>query len=304
MTSAPTPMNWASIVALGFIWGGTFLVVSIALEGYGPITVATARTTLGAAAMVLLALIRRSPWPAPAPGLWPILIISGVTSTALPFFLLSWGIQHVPSAFAGLTMASIPLFVLPMAAVFSDEPFRLRALAGTSLGFCGALVLIGPGLMQLGQGAAPLAQLACLGAALSYAVSSILMRRCPPIDAVTLSAITLLVGTTVLIPIMLMVEGVPTWTGVRPSTAILFLGLLPTALATLIRAQVIRTAGSVFMTLTNYMVPLWAMILGAAVLGEDLPWRFFAALALILSGLAMSQGETLVRLVRDQPTAR
>ena len=293
MTQAPTPMNWASIVALGFIWGGTFLVVSIALEGYGPITVATARTTLGAVAMGLLALALRSPWPAPAPGLWPILIASGVTSTALPFFLLSWGIQYVPSAFAGLTMASIPLFVLPLAALFSDEKFRMRALVGTSLGFCGALVLIGPGLMQLGQGTAPLAQLACLGAALCYAVSSILLRRCPPIDPVTLSAVTLLIGSAVMIPIMLAVEGLPGWSGARISAAILFLGLVPTALATLIRAQVIRSAGSVFMTLTNYMVPLWAMLLGAAVLGESLPWRFFVALALILTGLAISQGERL-----------
>ena len=295
---APTPMNWASIGALGLIWGGTFLVVAIALEGYGPVTVATARTTLGALAMGALVLALRRPWPAPAPGLWSHVIGAGLLSTALPFFLLSWGIQHVPSAFAGLSMAAIPLFVLPLAALFSDEPFRLRRAAGVTVGFAGALVLIGPGLMRLGQGAVPLAQLACLGAALSYAVSSILMRRCPPIDPIMLSALTLLTGSVALVPAMLLAEGLPGWAGARPGAALMFLGLLPTALATLIRTQVIRSAGSVFMTLTNYMVPLWAMLLGAAVLGEELPWRFFAALALILSGLAISQSDSLIALLR------
>lgn len=290
---APTLRNWLSIGLLGVIWGGTFMVVAIALEGYGPVTVACARTTLGALAMgALMAGLRR---PLPRQG-WGMLAVIGVFNTALPFFLLSWGQQYVPSAFAGISMAALPLFVLPMAHVFSDEKMHARRVIGVVIGFCGALVLIGPGALQGGD--APLAELACLGAALSYSIASVLTRRAPPMDTVAMAAVTLGFGALVLIPAMLATEGAPAWEGARPGLAILFLGLMPTAFAALLRIMVIRSAGSVFMTLVNYQVPLWSMLFGVAILGEDLPWRFFAALALILTGLAVSQWNSLRRALR------
>lgn len=295
MTTQPTPANWLSVLALGLIWGGTFMVVAIALEGYGPLTVACARTTLGAIALLAMMRVMDRPWPSRA--VWGYLLPIGVLSSALPFSLLSWGQQYVPSAFAGISMAALPLFVLPLAHLFSDEHLSLRKAAGVVVGFVGALVLIGPGLLTLGQGAEPLGQLACLAATLSYAISSVLTRRCPAVDPITMAATTLLVGAVILVPAMLAVEGVPHWAGARPGLAILFLGFVPTALAALLRITVIRSAGSVFMTLVNYQVPVWSMAFGALILSEALPLRFFAALALILSGLVISQWRGHVRLL-------
>ncbi|HSG36413.1 MAG TPA: DMT family transporter [Paracoccaceae bacterium] len=294
MTQAPTPANWFSIFALGLIWGGTFMVVSIALEGYGPLTVACARTTLGAIALSALVVALRRPLPDRA--VIKHLIVIGALNTALPFTLLSWGQQYVPSAFAGISMAALPLIVLPLAHYFSDEPLSGRRFAGVAVGFAGAIVLIGPAALRIGEGMAPLGQLACLAATVSYAVSSILTRRCPPIDPITLAASTLIVGSIILIPPTLAIEGVPGWAGLRPGLAILVLGFLPTALANLLRVIVIRSAGSVFMTLVNYQVPLWSVVFGAFVLREDLPFRFFAALALILCGLAVSQWRRPIRI--------
>ncbi len=287
MPPTPTPANWLSIAALGVIWGGTFMVVSIALQGYGPLTVACARTTLGAVALLgLMGVLRR---PLPPRATHRHLLLIGVLNTALPFSLLSWGQQFVPSAFAGISMAALPLFVLPLAHFFASEPLSGRRAIGVIVGFTGALVLIGPGVLRLGSGMEPLGQLACLAATLSYAGASILTRRCPPIDPITLATSTLVVGAAVLIPAMLLVEGVPGWTDTRTGVAILFLGFVPTALAALLRVVVIRSAGPVFMTLVNYQVPLWSVLFGALVLNEALPLRFFAALGLILLGLAISQ---------------
>ena len=238
MTSAPTPANWASLGLLGIIWGGTFMVVRVALDGHGPLTVATARTTLGALALAALMLGLRRAWPRGA-RVWAFVLPIGLLSTAVPFYLLSWGQQHVPSAFAGLTMAALPLFVLPLAHLFSDEPMNLRRAIGVMLGFTGAAVLIGPGslVMAGGDTLGALGRLACLGAALSYAIASILTRQCPPIDSISLSALTLIVGAVVLVPMMLIFEGVPSPAGGMSDWAILFLGLMPTALAALIRVQ-------------------------------------------------------------------
>ncbi|WP_439154864.1 DMT family transporter [Yoonia sp.] len=298
MTAQPTLFNWLSILALGLIWGGTFMVVSIALQGYGPLTVACARTTLGAVALLALMKALKRPLPVFSPIVVKYLMVIGLLNTAVPFALLSWGQQYVPSAFAGISMAALPLFVLPLAHVFTDEKLTTRNALGVSLGFVGAAVLIGPGVLRIGTGMEPLGQLACIGAALSYAIASILTRRCPPMDAIVMSALLLGVGTLALIPAMLLVEGVPAWVDPRTSLAILFLGFLPTALAALIRVQTIRTAGSVFMTLVNYQVPLWSVLFGVLILNEVLPLRFFAALGLILTGLAVSQSRNMIRLFR------
>ncbi|MBE0414186.1 DMT family transporter [Yoonia sp.] len=298
MTAQPTPFNWLSIIALGLIWGGTFMVVSIALQGYGPLTVACARTTLGALALLALMRALRRPLPVLTPTLVKYLFVIGILNTAVPFALLSWGQQYVPSAFAGISMAALPLFVLPLAHVFTDEKLTVRNALGVCLGFVGAAVLIGPGVLRIGTGIEPLGQLACIAAALSYAIASILTRRCPPMDAIVMSALLLCVGASALIPAMLLFEGVPTWVDPRTSLAILFLGFLPTALAALIRVQTIRTAGSVFMTLVNYQVPLWSVLFGVLILNEVLPLRFFAALGLILLGLAVSQSRNVFRLFR------
>jgi len=294
MTQVPTPANWFSIFALGLIWGGTFMVVSIALEGYGPLTVACARTTLGAIA--LSALVVALGRPLPNRSVIKHLIMIGALNTALPFTLLSWGQQYVPSAFAGISMAALPLIVLPLAHFFSDEPLSARRFAGVAVGFAGAIVLIGPAALRIGEGMAPLGQIACLAATVSYAISSILTRRCPPVDPITMAAATLIVGAAILIPPTLAFEGVPGWAGMRSGLAILILGFLPTALANLLRVIVIRSAGSVFMTLVNYQVPLWSVVFGAFVLREDLPFRFFAALGLILCGLAISQWRRPIRI--------
>ncbi len=297
MVESPNSRDWSGVVTLGLIWGGTFMVVAMALEGYGPITVATARTTLGALTLLLMMAATGRKIPTGNPALWWSIIIIGILSTALPFVLLSWGQQFVPSAFAGLSMAAIPLMVLPLAHFFSDEPMNARRLFGVTLGFTGALILIGPGLAQLGSGAEPLAQLACVGAALSYALASIFTRRCPPVDPVALAALTLVVGAVLLLPIMLVYEGIPRWEGTRPGLAIIVLGLFPTAFATLLRVSIIRSAGSVFLTLVNYQVPIWSMVFGAWILSEALPFRFYLALAMILTGLAISQWFSLQKLL-------
>ena len=298
MTTQPTPANWFSVAALGLIWGGTFMVVAIALEGYGPLTVAAARTALGSLALIGIMGVMRSPLPQFSGQLIKYLLVIGVMNTALPFAMLSWGQQYVPSAFAGISMTAIPLFVLPLAHLFSDEVMTRRNAAGVTLGFIGAVVLIGPSVLRIGTGWEPLGQLACVAAALSYAISSVMTRRCPPIDSITMATILMIIGATTLIPAMLIVEGVPQIADTRSTLAIVFLGFVPTALAALLRVFTIRTAGAVFMTLVHYQVPVWSMVFGAVILSETLPLRFFAALALILTGLAISQYASLKRLWR------
>ncbi|MFO6463972.1 DMT family transporter [Jannaschia sp. KMU-145] len=287
----PTLDNWISIVSLGVIWGGTFMIVAIALRGYGPVTVAAARVALGGLALVGLALASGRPFPRLDGLLVAFLLGLGLLNAALPFLLLAWGQQHVPSAFAGLSMAVLPLFLLPLAHVFvPGDQLTPRRSAGFGMGLIGAIVLLGPGVLAAGEGdLAALGRLACIAATLCYAVSSIMTRRCPPMDAIWLSAAILVVAALGLVPAMLWFEGVPGPATPGQMGAIVALGLVPTALAGLLRVRIIRTAGPGFMTLVNYQVPVWSIVFGVTLLGEDLPGRFYVALALIAGGLFVSQ---------------
>jgi drug/metabolite transporter (DMT)-like permease len=129
-----------------------------------------------------------------------------------------------------------------------------------------------------------------------YGVNSILMRRLPAVDTMGLSTILLIISAVVVFPVALIVEGMPPMPSPKTLMVIAFLGLIPTAAANFLRTLVIRSAGPVFMSITNYQVPIWSVVLGAALLGEPLPASLIWALLLILAGVALSQYGAFRRL--------
>lgn len=291
MTASPTSpgwLNWVLILALGVIWGTAFMGVSTALTGLGPWWVTAGRVSLAALTLMIVApMLGQGLARVPGPRAWGFAAAIGIGAVALPFALLSWGLTRVPSAFAGVAMGSVPLLVLPLVAIFSpEEGIGPRRIAGVALGFAGLVVLIGPGALTDGSIAG---RLAVVGAALCYAVGSVTTRRAPAMPPVAFATATLLIGAVVLVPVALALEGLPHVTQPRALTALLYVALFPTALAAVIRVRVITTAGSLFMSLTSYMVPIWAVIFGVTLMDEDLPPQVFIALGLILAGIALSQ---------------
>ncbi|MCM2562343.1 DMT family transporter [Lutimaribacter sp. EGI FJ00015] len=299
-TTAPqiTGASWAMIATLGFVWGGTFMVTELALDVMTPFWIASAR--IGFAALLTLAIwrLRGGRLFLTATQDWRNLALVGVLSTALPFMALAWGQQYVTSGFAGVSMAAVALIVLPLAHfMVPGERMTLRRLAGFVVGFVGVVVLIGPeAFRSTGVAGEIWGRMACIGAAGCYALSSVLMRRLPPIDPVGLSGVTLLIGAVFVLPVAVTVEGTPANPGFYGLGVLAFLGLVPTAAANMLRVSVIRTAGPVFMNLTNYQVPLWSMILGVLLLGEPLYPSLLVAMVLILCGVALSQYGALMRL--------
>ena len=287
--------QWAAIAILGVTWGATFLGIKVALEGFSPLWVAAGRLVLGAAALLSLAALVRDTAPAPAAPRWPYLLFIGSVGSALPFFLLSWGQLHVSSGFAGVAMASVALLVLPLSHVFvPGERMTRWKVAGVAVGFAGVLTLFAD---RLGGSGHLTGQLACVGGAACYAAASIATRLCPPMEPVRLAAWQLAIGAMIVLPIALAREGLPQMPAIRPVLALVLLALLPTAAANLLRVFVIRTAGPQFMSLTNYMVPVWAVAFGALLLGEAAPSTLLLALALILSGITVSQWPAVRALV-------
>lgn len=293
-----TAQSWALVLGLAFVWGGSFLFMELALTGITPYWLAASRVLLAAAATTVVWRWRGYVLYTTAERASPLVILAAsVFSTTVPFTLLAWGQQFVTAGFAGVSMAAVALLVLPLAHFFADERMTLRKAIGFLIGFVGVAVLIGPDAFRSSGmvGEIP-GRLACLGAATCYAVASILMRRIPPADPVGLSAVTLWIGAILVTAAALWVEGVPPIPPGKVLAVIITLGLVQTALANLMRITVIRTAGPTFMSLVNYMVPVWSVILGVIFLGEALEPTLFTAMALILVGVALSQWGALKRL--------
>jgi len=290
------------IIALGLIWGGTFLGIELALKGITPFWLAAGRIGFAAAIMAAYQTFRGKPLMARGAGKtpWLALVIIGAFSSAVPFMLLSWGQQFVTSGFAGVSMAAVALMVLPLAHfAIVGEQLTLRKSVGFGVGFAGVALLIGgQALDTTGASLESFGRLACLGAAACYATSSVMVRRLPAMDPIALAAWLLYIGAAIVIPTAFLVEGVP---GVPPRNALIaliILGLIPTAGANLLRVLMIRSAGPTFMSLTNYQVPIWSVVLGWLFLGEPLPGSMLIALALILAGVGVSQYGALRRLFR------
>ena len=287
--ASPSARDWAFLALLGLIWGGSFLGVELALTGFAPITLAAGRISLAAIILVILAL-RSGGLPrwsaAQGPRIWAHILGMALFTNAIPFALISWAQGYVTSGFAGITMAVVPLFVLPLAHLLvPGERMNTRKVIGFAVGFVGVVVLIG---LPQGQGAG-LARMACVAASACYAIGSINTRLCPPVGLIAYSAAGLTVAAILMVPAALLVEGVPQMPSAQALGGLLYLGVLPTALATVMLVSVTRSAGPSFLSLVNYQVPVWAVILGAVVLGETLPAAFLFALVLIVAGLIVSR---------------
>jgi drug/metabolite transporter (DMT)-like permease len=287
-----TLTDWALLLALVAMWGSSFMFNKQGLASVGPITLVAARVVIGAFVLIAVVYGRGMRLPPLGP-VWAAYTVLGLLGNALPFFLITWGQQVVDSAVAGILMAAMPLSTLVLAHFFvAGERMSTQRAAGFAIGFAGVVVLMQPALAGSSSAAAihVLSQLAVLGGALCYSANSILARLLVKTDFLVAAAATLLVATIAVVPIAIVLEKPwqldPT---LRSTASIAWLGLGPTALATILYFRLISSAGPTFMSLVNYLSPAVAVFLGVALLSEQPGVNAYGGLALILSGIAISQ---------------
>jgi len=301
MTGVPAmgPRDWARLIVLSLLWGGTFLFVGVAVAEVPPLTIVLARVGLAAMALnlVLVAMGQR------LPGQWSVLgalAVMAVLNNVIPFCLLVWGQTRIASGLAAILNATTPLFTVLIAHwVTVDERLTPARLAGVLLGVAGVAILVGPSLAGA-AGADLLAELACLGAALSYAVASLFGRRFRALSVTPLQTATgqVTASTAILLPHALALDR--PWTLAMPSfetlASLVAPALASTALAYILFFRTLASAGATNLMLVTLLFPARAVILGAVVLGEALGATTFIGLGLIALGLAAIDGRPWARL--------
>ncbi len=284
--------HWLMLLALVVMWGSSFGLTEVALASVSAESVVAARIVI--AGLVLVALVvatgRRIPLDA---RLWGFFAVMAVLGNCLPYWLITWGQETVDSGLAGILMAVMPLATLVLAHFFvAGERMSWVKAAGFALGFIGIVVLMGPeALLRIeGHGSALLAELAVVAGAVCYAANTIVARLCPLRDGLIAAAGTALAANLLLLPtIGGELTGDLEQLDLPAVWAIALLGVVSTALAPVLYFRVIRLAGPTFLSLINYLIPLWAVLVGMLFLGETPAWSALAALALILGGIAVSQ---------------
>ena len=231
--TAPAPeitaKSWLMVLTLGLVWGGTFLFQNLALRTTPPFWVASARIVFAGLLTYAVWRLRGGRLFTTSETDWPRLAAVALLSSALPFMLLSWGQQHVTSAFTGVSMATVALFVLPMAHVLvPGERMTWRRTLGFVLGFAGVVLLVGPEAFDgSGEALETQGRLACLAAAFCYAISSIMIRRLPPIDAFGLTFAVLGFGALAVVPVALASHGAPAMPEPQALAILALLGTCP-----------------------------------------------------------------------------
>ena len=287
---------WAELLLLACIWGASFFSIAIALREIGPVTAVLHRVAWAAVLLWLVVLAMRLPVPR-GWRLWGTFLVMGCLNNVVPFTFMSWGQTQIESGLVSIFNAmTAPLGVLVAALLLADERLTWPRLAGVLTAFAGAVVIIGPERIGAADPRA-LGQWAVLGGALSYALASswakLHLRGVPPIVA----AAGMLTGSTaVMVPLVLLTEGVPSLELAAPTwAAIGYYAVLATAGAYLLYYRVLGMAGAGNLMLVTLLIPPVAVFLGWAYLGERLAPQAFAGFALIAVGLAILDGRLLRR---------
>ncbi|WP_417600274.1 DMT family transporter [Pararhodobacter oceanensis] len=288
--------DWLRLALLSLLWGGSFFFVEVAVPHLPAFTIVFIRVGLGAAVLAAMLLALRIPFPRGAQ-VWAALAVMGFLNNAVPFTLFVLAQGQISSGLASILNATTPLWSVVVAHLaLSDERMTPAKALGVVIGFAGVAVMMGA---ALGEGTI-WAQAACIGAAFSYAVSSVWGRRFRRMGLAPLSTSfgQVAMSSLMMLPLVVVIDR--PWAlpmpGLEVILALIGLAVLSTALAYWLYFGLISSAGAVNASLVTFLIPVSAIALGVLVLGEVLLPRHLAGMALIGLGLAALDGRLWRRL--------
>lgn len=289
-------LDWLCLIVLSLLWGGSFLFAKIAVAAIPPLTLVLARVAL--AALALLIVIRIAGLRLPADRrTWLDFAGMGVLNNLIPFGLIFQGQTEIGAGLAAVINGMTPFWTAVFARAAGAEPLPATKLAGIAIGIVGLAVMIGPAA-RAGLDASVIAQIAVVGATVSYGCAGVFGRRFRALPPLVTATGQLSASSLVVLPLALLVDR--SWTlpmpGIEIAASVLALALVSTALAYILFFRVLASAGATNVMLVTQLVPVSAMLLGVAVLGESVTDRQLLGLALIAVGFACIDGRLLGRL--------
>ncbi len=270
------------------LWGTSFMFTAISVESVDPLSVVFSRVLIAAIILTSVVYIKGQKLPFKRTD-WLAFIVMSIVGNVIPFFLITWGQLSVNSGIAGMIMAIMPLMTMLLAHYLVEgENLNRYKIIGFLFGISGVVILLGP--VFEGGGRAVFGGIAIFIAATCYAVNTILVRRLPRFSPMVGAAGVMVAASFVMLPLWLIKTTLNfDALSMRSIISVIWLGIGPTAIATMILFTVIARAGPTFLSTINYMIPVVAFFAGAYILSEPVEWSSIFALIIILSGIALTR---------------
>ncbi len=294
----------AQFVALGAIWGSSFMFMRLAVADFGPVATATLRVSLGALFLLPL-LLWRGQWPA-LRARWPAIFFVGLLNSGIPFALFAFSLLTITTGLSSIINATVPMFGALVAWLWLGERPGLWRIVGLVLGFLGVSLLAWDQAGLRATAVHPIwAMAACLGACISYALAAsytrLYLQDVPPLAAATGSQIGAALGMA--LPALWL------WPQQPPSQAawlsLLVLGALCTGVAYLLYFRLLGSASPSRALAVTYLIPLFAVSYGVTLLDEPFTAGMGLSALVILLGTAMATGmiapDALLQRFRKRP---
>ncbi len=279
--------DYVLLVLLATILASNFAMTKVSVQALPPMFVVSVRLAIASTILVGVMLAARM-WFPTGP-IWAAIIGSAFFGHTLPFTLLAWGQTRVDAGLAAILMATMPLFTLLLAQLFTnDERPNRYSVLGFSLALIGVIVLFGPSrLISLADQS--LRQYAVMLAAMSYGANAIITKGLTGIKWQQSTASFMLVAFLMSLPLLLLSDLSDLSAPTHVWMATLYTGIMPTSVGAILIVLVVRRAGASFLSQINFLVPVFGTVFAILFLGEQLPPNAVIALAVILTGVAIAR---------------
>ena len=298
MTKAPAltldSKSIPMLLLLAAVWGGSFFFGEVALREVPPLTLTLHRVIWAVPILVLIVLFKGISVPR-SPRIWGAYLVMGALNNAIPFSLLFWGQTQIESGLVSILNGTTAMFAAVVAGLLlPDEALTAKKVIGAGLGIAGVAFIMGPSALT-NFNLSNLAQLAILGATLSYAFAGVWGKTALAGQLPLMNALGMLIGSTVLmIPIVLVFDGLPNLAlSLGVWGALIGMAVLSTALAYFLYFAILVRAGAANLLLVTLLIPPVAIGLGAVFLDERIGIEAWIGFAIIGLGFAVTDGRLL-----------
>lgn len=280
---------WACIIVLAIAWGSSFFFNEILLRELGPLSVGMGRVAMGALGCWIWLIVTGRPKTLPL-NLLGIMAVFGAFQYAIPLTVYPLTQQYITSSAAGIVNAMTPVMVVLVSHFWpGGERMTFLRSIGVVLGFVGILLLAMPSFA--GQGDSdPIALILTIAAPICYAIALNVVRKLDALDRVLLTTWSLTLGTAMIAPISLAVEGIPVITHAETWVALFVIGFALTSAAFILLFWLIPRVGGTTASTITFIAPVASVVLGVFVLAEMLFSIQFVGMAVIFSGLLFVDG--------------
>jgi drug/metabolite transporter (DMT)-like permease len=295
MSKAPTLIfdlkSTIMLLLLAAVWGGSFYFGEVALREVQPLTITLHRVVWAVPILAVFVFLNGSAFPRSL-SVWGAYLVMGALNNAIPFSLIFWGQTQIESGLASILNGTTAMFAAVVAGLLLvDEPLTAKKIVGALLGIGGVACIMGPSALT-DFNPTNLAQLAILGATLSYALAGVWGKTALTGQTPLMNALGMLVGSTVLmVPIVLVFDGPPNLElSASVWGALLGMATLSTAIAYVLYFTILVRAGTANLLLVTLLIPPFAIGLGFLFLGEKMGPNAWIGFAIIVLGFAVTDG--------------